>query len=468
MFKRLILLIIAGVMTMAIAGQAQAQGSPDSVWQASYWNNRYLSGSPVLQREENSINHNWGTESPHWRIDDNTFSARWVGFFNFRPATYRFTAVSDDGVRVWVDGDLIIDAWYDHPLETFTADKNLSAGYHQVVVEYYENQSGATIRFWWAPAPPPDGNNWRGEYYNNTGFGGRPDLVREDPVIGFNWNELSPGPGIDPDTFSVRWTKTENFPAGNYRFTMTVDDGGRLWVNGRRLIDAWRTQSPTTYTGEIYLPGGPTPLRMEYFENRLGAMAHLFWERIPDGRTDGWRVEYYEGTSLSGAPVAVQNVPEINFNWGQGSPAPYQVGLDHFSARWTRTLYLEPGSYRFDMTVDDGGRLWVDDQLLIDGWRVQSAQTYSGEIYLPNQPVQVRLEYFENTGDAMAQLSWTQTSPLTEAPPPPVWQPPAPAPSQAFMEECLAYLRSIGRPVDPNTNPNVLIQECQQFFDDAG
>jgi hypothetical protein len=454
---------------MGLVDNAQAQGTADPLWQATYWDNRYLVGPPVLQRPENSINYNWGDEEPSGLdIDEDTFSVRWVGFFPFRPATYRFTAVSDDGVRVWVDGDLIIDAWNDHPVQTITADKSLSAGNHQIVVEYYENEGGAVIQFWWAPAPPPDGNNWRGEYYNNIGLGGQPDLVREDPAINFNWDQLSPGPGINSDRFSVRWRQTVNLPAGNYRFRMTVDDGGRLWVNGRLLIDGWRVQSPRTYTGEIYLPGGPTPMRMEYFDDRLGALAQLSWSQAP-AQTDQWRAEYYDGTRLAGAPVLVRNEPEINFNWEEGSPTPYQVGANRFSARWTRTVNLSPGFYRFAMTVDDGGRLWVNDQLIINAWRVQSPQTYTSEIYLSGRSTQIRMEYFENTGNAVAALSWRQTDGFTAGPlPTPTWQFPASAARPPGVEECLIYPRQNGRYVDSNLDPG-FVQQCEQLLgEDAG
>jgi hypothetical protein len=233
-------------------------------------------------------------------------------------------------------------------------------------------------------------------------------VVREDPAIGFNWTDVAPARGVDRDKFSVRWTQRINFSPGNYRFEMTVDDGGRLWVNGRRLIDAWRIQSPTTYVGEIYLPGGSTPVKMEHFDNLRGAVAQLSWSRAPE-RTRFWRAEYYDNVSFEGAPALVRNDAHINFNWGSSSPAPARVGRDHFAARWTRTLELEPGIYRFSMRVDDGGRLWIDDRLLIDGWQIQSPTTYTGEInQVSGRPITVRMEYFENTGGSVAQLSWSR------------------------------------------------------------
>ena len=172
MFSRirflLILILVLIPVTIPGAAQAQTQTETDFTWLASYWNNRNLAGTPIVRRNESAIDYNWGLGSPDPLIKPNNFSARWTAEIDFNPATYRFAATSDDGMRVWVDGDLIIDQWYDHPVKTTTADKNLGAGPHRIVVEYYEAESGAIARFWWAPAPPADGNNWTGEYFNNT------------------------------------------------------------------------------------------------------------------------------------------------------------------------------------------------------------------------------------------------------------------------------------------------------------
>lgn len=309
--KRLFFILSTlGLMLTLNSGRALAQGFDSPIWQASYWNNRFLSGPPVVQRRENSIDYNWGTGSPDPEINSDNFSARWVSSLDFSAATYRFAATSDDGIRVWVDGDLIIDKWYDHPVQTFTGDKYLSAGSHQIVVEYYEHTSGAIARVWWAPAPPADGHNWRGEYYNNTSLSGSPALVRQDPAIGFNWTSVSPGPGVRAEKFSVRWTQSINFQPGNYRFEIIVDDGARLWVNGNLVIDAWQIQSPHIYTGEIYLPGGNTPVRLDYFNNLLGAIIQLYWSSVP-ARTNLW--QHVRGTALVGPGVLARQDADINY-----------------------------------------------------------------------------------------------------------------------------------------------------------
>jgi hypothetical protein len=134
------------------------------------------------------------------------------------------------------------------------------------------------------------------------------------------------------------------------------------------------------------------------------------WARLSED-IDNWRGAYFDNRELLGAPVLVREDKAIDFNWGTRSPAPDFIEPDGFSVRWTRELIVSAGWYRFDMTVDDGGRLWVDGDLLIDSWRDQGAQLYTtGALYLPKGSVAVRMEYYENTGLASAQLSWTQTA----------------------------------------------------------
>ncbi len=282
MVKRICWLISLIVM-LTMATTALAQGPEpqhsDPNWQAAYWNNTALSGTPALQRSEANLDYDWGSGSPAPSINPDRFSARWQRYIELTPGSYRFTAASDDGVRVWVDGEQIINEWYDHAPIPVSVDKNLGAGHHLVVVEFYENTGSAVARFSWAPTLPPI-TGWRGEYFNNVTLGNPPVIVRDDAQINFNWGAAAPAPGIGVDRFSVRWTRDLDLSAGAYRFTLTIDDGGRLWVNDHLLIDAWREQAAKTYTGDIYLPAGAVSLKMEYYENTGLAVAQLSWAKI--------------------------------------------------------------------------------------------------------------------------------------------------------------------------------------------
>ncbi|MBU0639121.1 MAG: hypothetical protein KKB50_09680 [Planctomycetes bacterium] len=98
----------------------------------------------------------------------------------------------------------------------------------------------------------------------------------------------------------------------------------------------------------------------------------------------------------------------INFNWGTGAPWP-NFDIDNYSVRWTGYVQTPgaSGTYTFYTTTDDGVRLWVDDQLIIDHWVDQSPQEWSGTITLAaNSEYAIVMEYYENGGGAVAELRW--------------------------------------------------------------
>jgi hypothetical protein len=103
----LILALILSNTALADDGGTVEHTAP--YWQATYWNNTSLWGTPAVQRQESNLKHDWGFGSPHFKVRTDHFSARWTRYIDVSPGTYRFTATSDDGIRVWVDSDLIIN-----------------------------------------------------------------------------------------------------------------------------------------------------------------------------------------------------------------------------------------------------------------------------------------------------------------------------------------------------------------------
>lgn len=98
-------------------------------------------------------------------------------------------------------------------------------------------------------------------------------------TLGVALNLAALAPGLPADGFSARWTQALSFDAGTYRFVTTTDDGGRLWVDGRLLIDAWQPMR-STRAATIRLETGLHQVRMEYFERSGAALARLTWYRV--------------------------------------------------------------------------------------------------------------------------------------------------------------------------------------------
>lgn len=263
-------LVLAVMILAAGGGSAKAQ---DAQWLGEFWNNRNLEGPVAMVRWENAIDFNWFGGSPDPRINSDNFSARWTRTINFPAGTYRFYATMDDGMRIWVDNQLVIDSWTDSQEHTMTFDRNMN-GNHAIRIDYFEAGGNAVARFNWEQINAGGGQffpNWRAEYFNNTTVSGSPVLVRDEARISNNWGIGSPGPGVNSDFWSARWSRTLQARAGQYRIILTSDDGSRLFINNQLIIDNWRVQGRTSQATDYFTQGGNLEVRVEFFDQTGGA-----------------------------------------------------------------------------------------------------------------------------------------------------------------------------------------------------
>jgi len=130
-----------------------------TAWRGEYYNNVDLAGNPVLVRNDANISFNWDTGAPTLSLPADNFSVRWTRTLSFNEGWYQFHALVDDGVRLYVDDAPIIDSWQDGSPREAIGYQWLSAGNHNLRVEYYEHTGGALIQVWWeqtsAPPAPP-------------------------------------------------------------------------------------------------------------------------------------------------------------------------------------------------------------------------------------------------------------------------------------------------------------------------
>lgn len=124
----------------------------------------------------------------------------------------------------------------------------------------------------------------------------------------------------------------------------------------------------------------------------------------------GLKGEYYDTIDLSGTPLTRTDLA-IDFTWGTGSPDA-SLAADTYSVRWTgQVTAVFSETYTFTTRTDDGARLWVNGELLVDQWVNQSATEWSGSIALEaGRSYTIEMDYYENTGSAVAQLYWSSPS----------------------------------------------------------
>ena len=127
----------------------------------------------------------------------------------------------------------------------------------------------------------------------------------------------------------------------------------------------------------------------------------------PDGKTHGLLGEYFTNVELTGAPAIRRIDPQVDFRWATGSPAP-GFPDDRFSTRWTGSL-VAPASGRYSLSLasNDGGRLYLDDKLVVDLWADHATLTGAAVVELKaGEPRRLRVEHYESRGHADARLGW--------------------------------------------------------------
>ena len=326
------------VLAFSAAG-AQAQSS-SALWFVKYWNNTDLEGPPVYETSQGGIDHDWGDGPPAPGVNADDWSAQWTTFADFDPGTYRFTATSDDGVGVFFGNKHIISDWNAQPESTNVATVSLHGGRYPIAVDYFDDVGDALLRFNWERTgppvagaadvtivssgptqPPATQGQWQASYWNNTALQGSPVFTRNEASIDHSWGAGSPSSAVNVDSWSARWTNNLNLIPGLYRFSVTSDDGARLWLNDQLVIDRWVDQSAQTHTADLSWPGGALPVRLEYYERSHLAQVQLSWTRIGVAPDTG------------GQPTASVTASWLNVRTGPGidndviTTIPFQTNL---------------------------------------------------------------------------------------------------------------------------------------------
>ncbi len=128
---------------------------------------------------------------------------------------------------------------------------------------------------------------------------------------------------------------------------------------------------------------------------------------VSESEKHGLRGEYYDNRDLNGNPVLTRIDEQVNYNWGGGSPDP-KLPSDDFSVRWVGKLVAPKSAmYEIGLATDDGVRFWLDGKLLIDSWRDRGVTLDTVSVRLEEgRQYDVKIEYYEHTGDAAAFLLW--------------------------------------------------------------
>ena len=201
-----------------------------------------------------------------------------------------------------------------HPVSILDGIRAAVGGGRATTVRYAPGPGRLSVEHVVVPAEQFPGG-LRGEYFDNPEFTGQPRVVRTDARIDFGWTLNAPAREIPYDWYSIRWAGTLVAPAGGVqRLGVEGNDGYRLFVDGRLLIDNWTKRSYSTRLADVNLaPGTSHAIRLEYFETTGNAKLKLVWDA---GVSRDWRTRIDSAVTVARASdvaVVVAGIEEGEF-----------------------------------------------------------------------------------------------------------------------------------------------------------
>ncbi len=216
------------------------------------------------------------------RIDDNNLGAQ------FLPATSgTYTFILDrpgsSPIEMTLDGKRVFSlvAGVGYSPSIIKADLQAGKTYHFNIKNLATKITPViSSQFLIPDGGKPGEHGLKGEYFPNMKLEGAPSFTRVDSVVDFDWGNGSPQKGFKTVEYSARWTGKLIAPATikGVSIDVTADDGARLFIDGKKVIDDWRDRSPETDSYIMDLDSGKVyAIELQYYQDGGGASARLSW-----------------------------------------------------------------------------------------------------------------------------------------------------------------------------------------------
>ncbi len=250
------------------------------------------------------------------------------------------------------------------------------------------------------------------------------------------------------DRFYIRWTGVIRPPsAGKYTLYTESDDGSRVFVNGKLVVNNGGLHGMEEQSGQVELKAGDNEIKVEFFENDGGAGCKLFWSNADFEKTIIPASAFFHSSDVLPAPAPLQPLPEASDRkpgllgeyfqlsedagdrvpsldastkpavkridatvdvWAGEDAWPGTQLTDNFYIRWTGIIRVpKDGVYTFVTESDDGSWLTIGGVDVIDNGGAHAMQEASGQIALKAGDHLLRLDYREMGGEAGCKLLWT-------------------------------------------------------------
>ena len=379
----------------------------DENWEAAYYPNGNFTGNPVVKKM-NKLDLNWGSGSPDSKIPNDNFTATFHKKLKVTKVTdFLFEGRADDGIRVYVNDKLVINQWKEG-VNRYSNKVRLSPGEHLIRVEYFDKKYSAAISLDIIDLTASS-DAWTATYYPTKNFQGA-SVKRVVQKLDLNWGTGSPAVGIPSDNFSAIFEKKLVVQkSGTYHITGRADDGIRVFVDGKLVINSWKN-GVNTLNHLVELSKGTHNIKVEYYDEKYSAAIKLDIKEASVPK-DAWLATYYPTKSFTGLPVK-RYEQKLDLNWGAGSPDS-SIPKDNFTATFEREIQVtKAGTYQFSGRADDGIRIFVNGRKELDLWK-KGVNSFSENVDLPVGKHKIKVEYYDEKYSAAIKLDIKQATKQT-------------------------------------------------------
>lgn len=454
--KQQVVGIDTGTRTVSLPGGYLSGGNGTGLL-AQYFRNKTFSGWD-WRRIDPKVDFSW-SGSPGGPVTD-PFSVLWTGQVQaYTTESYTFSLQTNGGVQLAVNNTVVIDDQANAANKTYTATVALTRGVKTALaLKFVDNNAAGTAAQvalrWLSPSMGPSAvpvmipqtqlypnDGWHGviaSFYNDVNWTAPAEVTRLESNVDTDWGNGTPHPDItNADNFSTKYVGRVQVPADGFlQICALSDDDLVVYINGTQRINTTGVRddcsASVAVTKDSYVD-----LDVRNRDTQNGSYLHLSWrmfdtdgttslfgrEIIPSARlrpptawtppTTGLTVTYYDTPSFNAAlatnsaALAMTRIePNADLYWGGNRPESSSnlTDSDDFTARFTGQVDVPcEGVFEFQIYGDDGGRLWIDDERVVD---LLGFGTRDGARYLTAGKHDFKLDYREDGGSARVSTRW--------------------------------------------------------------
>ncbi|MGN6249111.1 MAG: PA14 domain-containing protein [Ginsengibacter sp.] len=394
-----------------------------------------------------------------------SFSINFTGYIDVpSDGQYTFYTTSDDGSKLYIDNQLVVDNDMVQPATERSGTIGLKAGKHAISVGYFQEGGGDVLSVSYSgpgvnkqvipnsslyrvtnsaistnllPAINPGStvNGLNYNYYEASSYSSLPDFNSLSPVKTGTVSTFDITVANRSTAYSFNFTGYVNVPAdGQYTFYTTSDDGSKLYIDNQLVVNNDAIQAATEKSGIIGLKAGMHAITVGYFQQggdnvlsvsysgpgigkqtipnsslfRTSNTSSTLLPAVnPSNTTNGIDYKYYEAPDFYSVPDFNSLTP---VKTGNTSSFDISIANRNYSFSINFTGYINvptDGQYTFYTTSDDGSKLYIDNQLVVDNDAIQPATEKSGIIGLKAGKHLISVGYFQEAGDNVLSVSYS-------------------------------------------------------------